>query len=370
MYIGVPKEIKNNEHRVAMTPAGANVLVRAGHDVAVQAGAGLGSGISDDEYAAAGAKIMDTAQAIYSRADIIVKVKEPLPEEYGLYREGQILYTYLHLAADKPLTEMLMRNKVTAIAYETIQLPDGSLPLLTPMSEVAGRMAAQIGAEFMQKYKGGMGILIGGVPGVLPANVLVVGAGVVGLNAARIAMGMGASVTIADISKAKLMKIDDQFGGQIKTLLSDDYQLAQLLKQTDLLIGAVLVPGGKAPKVIKEYMVRDMKNGAVIVDVAIDQGGCVETIDRVTTHDNPCFEKHGVIHYSVANMPGAVPRTSTYALTSVTLPYLQKIAGKGVIPAMKADRSLMLGLNVYDGFVTYGAISDDLGLPYKSFDDF
>lgn len=370
MFIGVPKEIKNNEHRVAMTPAGVNVLIRAGHEVGVQTGAGTGSGIADEEYVSAGAKVMDTPRAIYSRADIIVKVKEPLEVEYDLFREGQILYTYLHLAADKPLAEMLMRSKVTAIAYETIQLPDGSLPLLTPMSEVAGRMAAQIGAEFMQKYKGGMGILIGGVPGVLPANVLVVGAGVVGVNAARIAVGMGANVTIADINKHKLMRIDDQFEGRIKTLLSDDYSIAQLLKQTDLLIGAVLIPGAKAPKVIKEYMVADMKKGAVIVDVAIDQGGCVETIDRVTTHDNPCFEKHGVIHYSVANMPGAVPRTSTYALTGVTLPYLLNIANKGPVAAMKADRALMMGLNVYGGFITYSAISEDLDLPYKSFDDF
>lgn len=366
MIIGVPKEIKNNENRVSMTPAGVNTLVKNGHEVLIEKSAGVGSGISDSEYSSAGAKIINTAKEIFDKADTIVKVKEPLESEYDLFREGQILYTYLHLAPNKPLTEALMRKKVVSIAYETVQLPNDSLPLLVPMSEVAGRMATQVGASLLQKYNGGAGVLLGGVPGVLPGEVLVVGAGIVGLNAARIAMGMGANVTITDVNKSRLMQIDELFSGRIKTLLTNEFSLAEAVKKVDLLVGAVLIPGAKAPKIITEEMVKTMKQGSVIVDVAIDQGGSIETIDRVTTHDNPCYEKHGVIHYSVANMPGAVPRTSTYALTGVTLPYLVQIANKGAVQAMKDDKALMLGLNVYDGFVTYKAVADDLNLQYKS----
>jgi len=369
LNIGLVKEIKNNENRVAMTPAGVSTLVQSGHTVFVQTTAGVGSGISDDDYSHAGATMIDTAKGVFDKADIIVKVKEPLESEYDLFREGQILYTYLHLAAVKPLAEALMRKKVTAIAYETIQLPNGSLPLLTPMSEVAGRMATQVGASLLQKYNGGSGVLLGGVPGVLPGQVLVIGGGIVGLSAARIAMGMGADVTISDISKARLMQIDELFSGRIKTLLMNEYNIAQAVKTVDLLVGAVLIPGAKAPKTVSEDMVKSMKAGSVIVDVAIDQGGSIETIDRVTTHDNPSYEKHGVIHYSVANMPGAVPRTSTYALTGVTLPYLLQIANKGAIQAMKDDKALALGLNTYDGKVTYKAVADDLDLPYVSIDE-
>ncbi len=365
MIIGVPKEIKNNENRVALTPAGVNALVKKGHKVVIEHNAGLGSGIVDEAYIATGAAVCDKNTEVFKQADIIVKVKEPLESEYDLFKEGQTLYTYLHLAANKTLTKALMRKKVLGIAYETVQLPNDTLPLLVPMSEVAGRMSTQVGAYLLQKYTGGMGVLLGGVPGVLPAQVVIIGGGVVGTNAAKMALGLGARVTIMDICKDRLSHLDDIFSGRASTLIYNEYNMAEMVKNADLLIGAVLVPGAKAPKTVTEDMVKTMKRGSVIVDVAIDQGGSIETIDRVTTHDNPCYEKHGVIHYSVANMPGAVPRTSTYALTGVTLPYLLDIANKGPKQALLEDENLLFGLNTCDGFVTYKQVADDLELDYK-----
>lgn len=358
MIIGVPKEIKNNENRVAITPAGVHALVTAGHVVVVEKSAGVGSGIEDKEYEAAGAQLYSDHADVFSATDVIVKVKEPLESEYGLFKEGQTLFTYLHLAPNPLLTEALVEKKITAIAYETVQLANGSLPLLAPMSEVAGRMSIQIGANMLQKYNGGSGILLGGVPGVMPAEVLIIGGGVVGINAAKMAVGLGAKVTIMDINKNRLSYLDDIFNGRVTTLIYNEYSVAEMVKKTDLLVGAVLVTGAKAPKTVTEEMVKTMKKGSVIVDVAIDQGGSIETIDRVTTHDHPCYEKYGVIHYSVANMPGAVPRTSTYALTGVTLPYLLQIANKGAEQAMLDDKALMLGLNTYKGHITCRAVAE------------
>lgn len=366
MIIGVPKEIKNNENRVALTPAGAHALVANGHKVIIEHSAGSGSGINDEAYIAAGAIIAQKNTEVFAEADIITKVKEPLESEYELFKEGQTLFTYLHLAPNLPLTQALIKKRITGIAYETVQLENGSLPLLTPMSEVAGRMSIQVGATLLQKYNGGQGILLGGVSGVLPAEVLIIGGGVVGLNAAKMAVGMGARVTVLDINKARLAYIDDIFLGRVSTMVSNQYNVAALARKADLLIGAVLVAGAKAPKLISTEVVKTMKKGSVIVDVAIDQGGSVETIDRITTHDNPSFEKYGVIHYSVANMPGAVPKTSTYALAGSTLPYLIDIANKGVEKAMQSDKSLLLGLNTYKGHVTYKAVADALGLDYKA----
>lgn len=366
MIIGVPKEIKNNENRVALTPAGVSALVKAGHEVVVEINAGLGSGITNEEYRSAGALVLNTNVEVFAKADTIVKVKEPLKEEYDLFKEGQILYTYLHLAANLELTEALMERKITGIAYETVQLEDRSLPLLHPMSEVAGRMSTQVGANLLQKYNGGMGVLLGGVPGVPPANVVIVGGGVVGINAAKMAVGLGARVTMLDISAKRLGYLDDIFQGRVETLYSNEFNIASSTKKADLLIGAVLIPGAKAPHLVTEEMVKAMKPGAVVVDVAIDQGGSIATIDRVTTHDNPCYEKFGVIHYSVANMPGAVPRTSTYALTGVTLKYLLDIANKGPVEAMKQDKALLLGLNTYQGYCTYKHVADDLGVAFKA----
>ena len=314
MIIGIPKEIKNNENRVAITPAGVHALVSSGHKVLVERSAGEGSGILDVEFASAGALIMAQSIDVYKESDIIVKVKEPLEEEYELLKEGQTLFTYLHLAPNPKLTRALVDKKITGIAYETVQLKNGSLPLLVPMSEVAGRMSIQVGAALLQKYKGGEGVLLGGVPGVLPAEVVIIGGGNVGINAAKIAVGMGARVTVLDINKERLAYLDDVFNGRISTLVCNAYNVSEMAKKADLLIGAVLVTGARTPKIVRTEMVKSMKLGAVIVDVAIDQGGSVETMDRVTTHDNPCFEKYGVIHYSVANMPGAVPKTSTFAL--------------------------------------------------------
>lgn len=365
MIIGLPKEIKNNENRVALTQAGVSVLVKNGHKVYVETNAGIGSGIADTEYEKAGATILQTNKEVFAIADIIVKVKEPLPEEYDLLRKDQILYTYLHLAANKELTKSLMEHKVTAIAYETVQEKDGSLPLLLPMSEVAGRMSTQVGATLLQKYNGGLGVLLGGVPGVLPASVVVIGGGTVGINAAKMAVGLGARVTILDVSPKRLAYIDDIFDGRVETLYSNEFNIAESVRKADLLIGAVLIPGAKAPHLVSEEMVKSMKDGAVVVDVAIDQGGSIETIDRVTTHDNPSYTKHGVVHYSVANMPGAVPRTSTYALTGVTLKYLVDIANKGVVGALKGDERLLHGLNTYKGYCTYKQVADDLEVEYK-----
>lgn len=364
MIVGVPKEIKNNENRVGITPGGVHSLVKHGHKVIVEKSAGVGSGFDDDEYASAGAEMYKSAAEVYNDSDIIVKVKEPLESEYELLKEGQTLFTYLHLAPNPSLTKALMKRKITAIAYETVQLSNGSLPLLAPMSEVAGRMSVQIGANLLLKYSGGTGILLGGVPGVPPAEVLIVGGGTVGTNAAKMALGLGARVTIMDINKSRLSYIDDIFSGRLTTLIYNDYNVAEMVKKADLLVGAVLVAGERAPKIVSEEMVKTMKKGSVIVDVAIDQGGSIETIDRVTTHDNPSYEKHGVIHYSVANMPGAVPRTSTYALTGVTLPYLLNIADKGAEKAMLDDKAIMLGLNTYKGYLTNKPVADSLKLEY------
>ena len=358
MIIGVPKEIKNNENRVALTPAGADALKHVGHTVLIERGAGEGSGITDEEYVHSGAEVQPSARDVFDKADIVVKVKEPLESEYDLLREEQTLFTYLHLAPNPKLTHALLERRVTGIAYETVQLPDRSLPLLKPMSEVAGRMSVQVGAEMLLKYNGGEGILLGGVPGVLPAEVLIIGGGTVGTNAAKMAVGMGARVTVADINSARLEYLDDLFNGRVGTMKYSRYGVAAMVKKADLLIGAVLVTGAKAPHTVTVNMVKTMKKGAVIVDVAIDQGGSIETIDRVTTHDHPCYEKYGVIHYSVANMPGAAPRTSTYALTGATLPYLLEIANGGAEKAMLADPALLAGLNTYRGHITHHALRE------------
>jgi alanine dehydrogenase len=363
MFIGVPKEIKNNENRVALTPAGVVSFVTAGHTVIVEKDAGIGSGFTNDDYAKAGAEIIAGAENVWSKADMIMKVKEPLSSEYQYFRSGLILFTYLHLAAEPTLAKALKESGVIAIAYETVSV-NRSLPLLTPMSEVAGRMAAQIGAQFLQKNNGGLGILLAGVPGVSRGKVTIIGGGIVGTNAAKMAIGLGADVTIIDLSADRLRQLDDIFGNQIKTLMSNPFNIAEAVAEADLLIGAVLIPGAKAPKLVKEEMVMSMKPGSVIVDVAIDQGGIVETIDHVTTHDNPTFEKHGVVHYSVANMPGAVPRTSTIALTNVTVPYALQIANKGAFKAISDNAALLLGVNVLNGEITYEAVARDLGYEY------
>ncbi|AEF94979.1 alanine dehydrogenase [Desulfotomaculum nigrificans CO-1-SRB] len=364
MIIGVPKEIKPNENRVAITPAGVEAMVKAGHKVVIENNAGVGSGITNEDYTRAGAEILATPAEVFSAADMIMKVKEPLPAEYNLFKEGQVLFTYLHLAPEPELTQALLKKKVVGIAYETIQLPNGALPLLSPMSEVAGRMSIQIGAQFLEKHYGGQGILLGGVPGVPPAKAVIIGGGIVGTNAAKMAVGMGADVTILDLNASRLRYLDDIFGGRVKTVMSNSYNIAAAVKEADLLVGCVLIPGARAPKLVTEEMVKTMKPGSVIVDVAIDQGGSIETIDRVTTHAEPTFVKHGVIHYSVANMPGAVARTSTFALTNVTLPYALKLANKGYQQAIKEDLALAKGVNVIDGRVTYKSVAEGLGLPY------
>lgn len=364
MRIGCPKEIKAQECRVGLTPAGADALVRAGHTVYMEHNAGLASGFEDAEYTAVGAQILPDAAAVYAAADMIIKVKEPLAPEYDLLREGQILFTYLHLAPDPEQTQALLRNKVTGIAYETVQLADGSLPLLSPMSEVAGRLSIQTGARLLESNCGGRGVLLGGVTGVERANVVIVGGGNVGTNAAKMAVGLGANVTVLDISTKRLAYLDDIFGGRIQTLLSNSYNIAKAVKEADLVVGCVLIPGAKAPKLVTEEMVKTMRPGSVLIDVAIDQGGSIASIDRITTHSDPYFVKHGVLHYSVANMPGAVPRTSTLALTGATLPYALKIANMGAEAACKADPALMKGLNTYQGKLTFKAVADDQGLEY------
>ncbi len=365
MIIGVPKEIKNGENRVAMTPAGATLLSRAGHEVVVETGAGVGSGYSDAEYAAAGAAITISAAECWS-AEMVIKVKEPLPSEYTYFRDGLILFTYLHLAADKELAEALIDSKVTAIAYETIQANDGSLPLLAPMSEIAGRMSIQVGAQFLEKFYGGKGILLAGVPGVDAAEVVIIGGGIVGSNAARIALGMGAHVTLLDINPARLRYLEDIFDGRIQTLMSNEHNIRKSVQKADLLVGAVLNPGMKAPCLVSEDMVKMMEPGSVIVDVAVDQGGCIETIDHATTHSAPTYEKFGVIHYAVANIPGAVARTSTQSLTNVTMPYAMEIAAKGCYRATDSNSGLAGGYNIVDGVVTCKPVADSLNYPYKS----
>lgn len=368
MIIGVPKEIKNNENRVAITPAGVQAFVKAGHGVIIEKNAGIGSSITNEDYIAAGAKIIDEASEVWAQADMIMKVKEPLPSEYPYFREDLILFTYLHLAPEPELTRALMEKKVLAIAYETVQLENGSLPLLSPMSEVAGRMSIQVGAQFLEKPKGGKGILLGGVPGVNPAKVVIVGGGIVGTNAAKMAVGLGADVTILEKSIDRMRYLDDIFGVKIKTVMSNSFNIAAAVKEADLVVGAVLIPGAKAPHLVTEEMVKTMKPGSVIVDVAIDQGGSVETIDRVTTHSDPVFEKFGVVHYSVANMPGAVPHTSTFALTNATLPYALELANKGGVKAVKENKALKLGVNVANGHVTYEAVAKSLGHEYCTAD--
>lgn len=364
MIVGIPKEKKDQENRVAITPAGVDRLVKEGHRVIIESGAGAGSGFSDEDYRLAGALLMESAEEIWLQAEMIVKVKEPLPSEYPFFREDLILFTYLHLAPEAELTKALMEKKVAAIAYETIQTASGTLPLLTPMSEVAGRMAVQIGATFLEKPFGGKGILLGGVPGVPQAEVVIIGGGTVGLNAAKVAVGMGAHVTVIDLNAERLAYLDDLFAGRLSTLMSNPYNIGEAVSKADLLIGAVLVPGSRAPKLVSEEMVMKMSTGSVIVDVAIDQGGSIETIDRVTTHSNPTYVKHGVVHYAVANIPGAVPRTSTLALTNVTIPYAVQIASKGLKRAIEENQALAKGVNVYRGMVTYKGVADSLGLSY------
>ncbi|MDT2044812.1 alanine dehydrogenase [Priestia aryabhattai] len=363
MIIGVPKEIKNNENRVAITPAGVASFVGTGHRVLVEAEAGIGSGFTNEDYMKAGAEIIELAADVWAQAEMVMKVKEPLPSEYDYFRPGLILFTYLHLAAEPALAQALKDKGVTAIAYETVAV-NRTLPLLTPMSEVAGRMASQIGAQFLQKSNGGKGILLAGVPGVSRGKVTIIGGGVVGTNAAKLAIGLGADVTIIDLSPERLRQLDDIFGNQINTLVSNPYNIADAVAQADLLIGAVLIPGAKAPKLVTEEMVQTMKPGSVIVDVAIDQGGIVETVDHITTHDQPTYEKHGVVHYAVANMPGAVPRTSTIALTNVTVPYALQIASKGAYKAIQENPALKLGVNVANGAITYEAVARDLDYDY------
>jgi len=369
VIIGVPKEIKINEDRVAITPAGVQAFIGAGHKVLIEEKAGLGSGITDEMYISSGAEMVATPREVYKQADMILKVKEPLTCEFRLLRKGQILFTYLHLAREPELTAALLRGKVTAIAYETIQLDNGVLPLLTPMSEIAGKMAVQVGAHFLEKPSGGKGILLGGVPGVAAADVVIIGAGSVGASAAKVATGMGAQVTIIDQNAERLRYLDDLYGGRITTLVSNQYNIRQSVRYADLLIGAVLVVGAKAPKLVSEEMVKEMKPGSVIVDVSIDQGGSIETIDRVTTHDDPVYVKHNVIHYAVANMPGAVARTSTFALTNAHLPYALELANNGFSEAVRNNSALMRGVNTYKGHLTCQAVGESLNINFHKLTD-
>lgn len=350
-----------------MTPAGVVTLTSAGHEVFIETGAGLGSSFTDEDYLNAGAKIVETAREAWNQ-DMVMKVKEPIQSEYEYFKEGLILFTYLHLAPEFELTQALLDNKVVGIAYETVQLPNRSLPLLTPMSEVAGKMSVQIGAQYLEKMNGGTGILLGGVSGVQRGKVTVIGGGMAGTNAARVAIGMGADVTILDVSPERLRQIDDIFGRSVQTLMSNPYNIAQSVKDSDLVIGSVLIPGAKAPKLVTEEMVKSMRPGSVIVDIAIDQGGSFETTDRVTTHDDPIYIKHGVVHYAVANMPGAVPRTSTIALTNNTVPYALQIASKGYKKACIENEALKKGINTLDGHVVYKAVAEDQGREYVPVD--
>jgi alanine dehydrogenase len=363
MKIGVPKEIKNNENRVGLVPGGVRQLVQDGHELFIEKNAGAGIGIFDDEYIKAGAKILPTLEDIFATAKMIIKVKEPQPREIALLNKDHILYTYLHLAADKNLTEGLMKSGATCIAYETIESTDGSLPLLVPMSEVAGRMSTQVGAMCLQVNHGGMGVLLGGVPGVKRGKVTVLGAGIAGTNAIKMAMGLGADVTAIDISAKRLAELDDLFDTRITTLYSNIHNIEEAVTNSDLVIGAVLVAGAKAPKLVTREMISKMKKGSVVVDIAVDQGGCIETC-KPTTHEDPTFEVDGVVHYCVANMPGAVARTSTYALTNVTLNYARLIANNGVEAACDKDKYLTPGINIYKGDLVYKQVADDLNLSY------
>ncbi|OFW78779.1 MAG: alanine dehydrogenase [Alicyclobacillus sp. RIFOXYA1_FULL_53_8] len=363
MIVGIPKEIKNNENRVAITPAGAVSLIKAGHQVLIEDQAGVGSGFTNEDYSAAGATIVALAADVWAQADMVMKVKEPLHSEYAYFRKGLILFTYLHLAAEPELARALKESEVIAIAYETVQVGRG-LPLLSPMSEIAGRMSVQIGAQFLEKSKGGRGVLLSGVPGVGRSKVTIIGGGVAGTNAAKIAIGLGAQVTVIDVSLNRLRELDDIFGSGLNTLVSNPYNIAEYVKDSDLVIGAVLIPGAKAPMLVTEEMIQSMQPGAVVVDIAIDQGGIFATTDRVTTHDDPTYVKHGVLHYAVANMPGAVPRTSTMALTNATVPYALEIANKGVVRALSENEALRKGLNVASGAITYESVARDLGFDY------
>ena len=363
MIIGVPKEIKNNENRVAATPSGVTELTKRGHTVYVQATAGEGSGFSDEAYEQAGAKILPTIEETYAIAEMIMKVKEPIEPEYALIKEDQLLFTYFHFASYEPLTKAMVANKSVCLAYETVEKADRSLPLLVPMSEVAGRMATQKGANYLEKPLGGRGILLGGVPGVLPAKVLVLGGGIVGTQAAKMAAGLGADVTIMDINLKRLRELDDIMPANVNTMMSNEYNIREMIKTSDLIIGAVLIPGAKAPHLITRDMLKDMRPGTVLVDVAVDQGGCIETC-KPTTHENPTFVIDDVLHYCVANMPGAVPYTSTLALTNATLPYAIQLANKGWKQACKDDKELELGLNVIKGDVVYKAVAEAFDLPY------
>jgi alanine dehydrogenase len=365
MKVGVPREVKNHEYRVAITPAGVHELVRGGHEVVVQQGAGAGSLIPDVDFAAAGAAILPTADDVWQTGDLILKVKEPVAEEYHRMRKGQVLFTYLHLAASRDCTQALLDHGVTAIAYETVQLPDGSLPLLAPMSEVAGRMAPQVGAHHLQRDGGGRGVLMGGVSGVYAAKVVVLGAGVSGMNAAAIALGMQAEVLLVDRNIARLRQADAIYQGHLQTVASNSYEIERAVIDADLVIGAVLVPGAKAPKLVSNDLVARMKPGSVLVDIAIDQGGCFED-SRPTTHAEPTYPVHESLFYCVANMPGAVPHTSTYALTNVTLPYAAEIAGSGWRDALRADQPLSLGLNTFDGEITCLPVAEAHGLPSRT----
>jgi len=368
LIVGLPKEIKDNEYRVGLTPAGVRAFKDAGHEIIVETEAGGGSGFDNALYERAGATIIESADDVWARAEMIVKVKEPIAPEYPRMRDGQLLFTYLHLAPDRELTRQLIERRVTGIAYETITDRRGQLPLLTPMSEVAGRMAIQVGAHYLEKMSGGRGILLGGVPGVPAARVVIIGGGVVGTNAAKIAVGMGAHVTIIDNNLDRLRELDDIFLSKISTLASSAYMIQDAISQADLIIGAVLVKGAAAPKLITRNMLKEVPNGAVIVDVAVDQGGCIETT-HPTTHSDPTYYVEGVLHYCVANMPGAVPRTSTFALTNATLPYALKLANKGFLHAIAGDPGLKEGVNTFGGECTYEAVATDQGIPYVPLDD-
>ena len=363
MIVGVPKEIKDNEYRVALPPGGVKALTLAGHNALVQSGAGTGSGFTDEEYEAAGAQIKPNATEVWNGANMVMKVKEPRPEEYDFLRQDLLLFTYLHLAAEEELTRELIKRKVPSVAYETVELPNGHLPLLTPMSEVAGRMSVQVGAHYLERANGGRGKLMGGVPGVRPAVVTVIGGGVVGANAAQIALGMGAQVILIDINLDRLRYLSEVLHGNLTTLASNPVNIARAAELADLLIGAVLIPGARAPRLVTKEMVKGMKPGSVVVDVAIDQGGCVETI-KPTTHSHPTYLVDEVVHYGVTNMPGAVPRTSTYALSNATLPYALRLAEHGLAAAVARDHGLELGVNTYEGRVTYPAVAEAFGLEY------
>lgn len=364
MRIGIPKEILNNENRVAMAPSGVYSLTQAGHEIFIQTGAGHGSSFSDEQYKEVGAVIVETAKEAWDQ-EMVLKVKEPQEEEFQFFRKDLIVFTYLHLANEPELTQALIDQKVVGIAYETVQLPNRSLPLLTPMSEVAGRMVTQVGAQLLEHPKGGKGILLSGIPGVARGRVTIIGGGVVGTNAAKIAVGLGANVTIIDLNPDRLRQLDDIFGNAINTLISNPHNIRESVINSDLVIGSVLIPGAKAPVLVTEEMVKEMSPGSVMVDVAIDQGGNFETSDRITTHDNPTFVKHGVVHYTVANMPGAVPQTSTIGLTNATLPYILQIANKGYKQASLDNEAIQKGINTLDGFVTYKAVAETHGNVYE-----